>query len=125
MRSGRKPAGPKLVEGIEGSEYAKKRLEEVLRTLSGEKTIEEACAELNIGRTRFYDLRQKLLEEMVERLEPRPAGRPPVAPEKSDKEVELERENERLKVELAAAKARAELNTFLPYLRPPPKKTKG
>ena len=76
MRPGRKPAGPKLVEGLSGSDFAKKRLEQVLRTLSGELTIEEACAELNIGRTRFYDLRQELLEDMVERLEPRPAGRP-------------------------------------------------
>ncbi len=66
MRSGRKPAGPKLVEGLSGSDFAKKRLEQILRTVSGEATIEEACTELGISRTRFYDLRQALLEDMVE-----------------------------------------------------------
>lgn len=110
MRPGRKPAGAKLVEGLEGSEYAKKRLEELLRTLSGEKTIDEACSELQISRTRFYDLRQQLLEEMVERLEPRPAGRPPQQPAKTENEIALERENEQLKAELEATKIRAELN---------------
>ena len=117
MRPGRKPAGPKLVRNVEGSEYAKKRLEEVLRTLSGEKTIEDACEELNLSRARFYDLRQQLLEEMVAHLEPRPAGRPPQKPRKSEREETLERENERLKLELRATKARAELDAFLPHFR--------
>lgn len=122
MRPGRKPAGPKLIDGLPGSPYAKKRLEQVLRTLSGEVTIEEACAELNIGRTRFYDLRQSLLENMVENLEPRPAGRPPQKPAKAKEVTQLEHQIDRLTLELEATRIRAELNTFLPVYRP--KKTK-
>lgn len=118
MRPGRKPAGPKLVDDLPGSEFAKKRLQQILRTISGEATIEEACEELQISRSRFYDLRQSLLEDMVDRLEPRSAGRPRQQPEQPPEETALAREIARLEVELEASKVRAELNTFLPLYRP-------
>ena len=118
MRPGRKPAGSKLVDGLRGSDFAKKRLQQILQTLAGEATVEEACAELKISRARFYDLRQELLEDMVERLEPRPAGRPRQALEVPDEVSHLEEKVERLKLELEASKVRAELNTFLPLYRP-------
>lgn len=102
------------MEGLKGSEHAKKRLHEVLRTISGECTIEEACRELGIGRTRFFDLRQSLLEEMVERLEPRPRGRPSERDEKSERVEALERRIGQLEVELEASQIRADLNAFLP-----------
>ena len=114
MRPGRKPAGSKLVEGLSGSDFAKNRLQQVLRTLSGEVTTEEACAELQISRTRFYDLRQSLLEGMVEHLEPRPAGRPSQNPEVPEEVTILERRIAQLELELEASKIRTELNTFLP-----------
>ncbi len=114
MKPGRKPAGPKLVEGLPGSDYAKKRLQQILRSISGEVTIEDACAELEISRTRFYDLRQSLLEDMVENLEPRPAGRPPQKPEVPEEVTLLERRILQLELELKATHVRAELNTFLP-----------
>ena len=114
MRPGRKPAGSKLVEGLSGSDFAKNRLQQVLRTFSGEVTIEEACAELQISRTRFYDLRQSLLEGMVEHLEPRPAGRPSQKPEVPEEVTVLERRIAQLELELEASKIRTELNTFLP-----------
>ncbi len=117
MRPGRKPARLKLVEGLSGSDFAKKRLQQILRTLSGEVTIEEACAKLQINRTRFYDLRQSVLEGMVENLEPRPAGRPPQKPEVPEEVTNLERRIAQLKLELEATKIRAELNTFLPLYR--------
>jgi hypothetical protein len=102
------------VEGLSGSDFAKNRLQQVLRTLSGEVTIEEACAELQISRTRFYDLRQSLLEGMVEHLEPRPAGRPSQKPEVPEEVTNLERRIAQLELELEASKIRTELNTFLP-----------
>ena len=114
MNSGRKPAGPKLVEGLKGSRYAKERLQVILQTLSGESTIEDACASLHISRSRFFDLRQNLLAEMVDRLEPRPAGRPSLVDPSSHRLIELERENAALQVELEATRIRAELNRFLP-----------
>ena len=122
MRSGRKPAGPKLVEGLSGSDFAKKRLEQILRTVSGEATIEEACTELGISRTRFYDLRQALLEDMVEHLEPRPAGRPPQKPKEPEESTLLQKRVEQLEFELKATEIRAELNMFLPLYEK--KKTK-
>lgn len=105
------------MDGLKGSEHAKKRLQEVLRTLSGEVTIDEACTELGISRTRFYDLRQTLLEEMVEQLEPRPRGRPPDQQAKSEEVAALERRIAQLEVELEASQIRAELSTFLPLVR--------
>ncbi len=114
MRPGRKPAGSKLVEGLSGSDFAKNRLQQVLRTLSGEVTIEEACAKLQISRTRFYDLRQSLLDGMVEHLEPRPAGRPFQKPDVPEDVAVLERRIAQLELELEASKIRTELNTFLP-----------
>jgi hypothetical protein len=114
MRSGRKPAGSKLVDGLNGSHYAKERLRQIIRTLSGEATIEEACQELQISRTRFYDLRQSVLGDMLERLEPRPAGRPPQEPETSDEVGQLEHTVERLEWELEATQVRMELNTLFP-----------
>ncbi len=114
MRPGRKPAGPKLVEGLPGSDFAKRRLEQILRTVSGEVTIEEACTELGISRTRFYDLRQSLLEGMVEHLEPRPAGRRPEQPEVPEDVTFLKRKVAQLELELKATEVRAELNMFLP-----------
>ena len=114
MKPGRKPAGPKLVEGLSGSDFAKKRLQQILRTISGEVTIEDASATLGISRTRFYDLRLSLLEEMVENLEPRPAGRPPQKPEIPEEVTFLQRRIAQLELELKATQVRAELNTFLP-----------
>ena len=114
MRLGRKPAGSKLVDGLNGSHYAKERLRQIIRTLSGEATIEEACQELQISRTRFYDLRQSVLGDMLQRLEPRPAGRPPQEPETSDEVAQLEHTVERLEWELEATQVRMELNTLFP-----------
>lgn len=122
MNRGRKPAGSRLVEGLPGSDFAKERLRKVLETLSGEATIEEACEALQISRTRFYDLRNSMLEEMVERLEPRPAGRPREMPKEEADVTELKRQVARLEVELEATRIRSELNTFLPLARPPKKK---
>lgn len=118
MKPGRKPAGPKLVETLEGSQYAKERLRVILQTLSGESTIEEACSELEISRSRFFDLRQTLLTEMVDRLEPRPAGRPSQKSPDSERVAKLESEKAALQVELEATRIRAELNRFMPILEP-------
>ena len=114
MRRGRKPAGAKLVDGLEGSDVAKERLRAILRTLSGEATIEEACSELNLSRSRFCDLRQSVLAEMVGELEPRPAGRPRQEPEVSEEVQALEEKIAQLEVRLKVMTARAELNAILP-----------
>ena len=116
-RIGRKPKGPALVDGLECSDTARERLRQILRATSGEATVVEACAELEIGESRFHQLRDEVLQAAAECLEPRPAGRPakPVGPserrinelEARNRELTRQLEVERLRYELALIKSAA------------------
>lgn len=127
-RRGRPPSGAELVEGItRGSESARRRLGAILRTLSGDWTIEQAGRELGIGRSRFQAMRSRFLEEATALLEPRPPGPRRHVPS------EAEREEDRvadLELELRAARVREELAAVLPRVlkpkaaAPPPAKKK-
>jgi len=66
-----------LVERLDGSERAKTRLRVILETLSGQRTIPDACEELGIQETMFHRVRSEVLQTALDRLEPRPLGRPP------------------------------------------------
>ena len=79
-RRGRKPTGANLVERLEGSERAKTRLKAILETLSGQRTIPDACEELGIQESMFHRVRSEVLQTALDRLEPRPLGRPPRQP---------------------------------------------
>lgn len=101
---------------LEGSEGAKERLEVILETIRGTKSIESAAAELGIARSAFHKLRERTLREALESLEPRPRGRPP-APEETPQERrlrELESENQVLRRRVVAAQIRAELALLMP-----------
>ena len=74
--SGRYPAGPEYVDKLDGSAESKQRLQAILGTLSGELRLLEACDRLDIGETRFHQLRHKALQAALTAIEPRPAGRP-------------------------------------------------
>ena len=69
----------------------------------------------------FHRMRMEVLQTALERLEPRPLGRPPLqSPWPQDVRVaELEAENERLRMELKAAEVRRELAEKLPRLAKP------
>ena len=104
-RRGRKPTGTNLVEHLEGSERAKSRLKGILETLSADRTIPEVCEELGIGESMFHRVRSEVLQAALDRLEPRPLGRPPLE-SSSPQDVriaELETEVLRLQMELQAA----------------------
>lgn len=119
-RRGRKPTGALLVEHLEGSEHAKERLKAILETLSGQRTIPDACAELGIHDSMFHRMRSEVLQTALSRLEPRPLGRPPRPSSCEDQRVaELEAENLNLEVELKAAEVRRELAENLPRLANP------
>lgn len=75
--AGRKPLGPELVQHLEGSAHAKERFQAMLETLVGRSTIAEACERLGIGEAMFHRLRIEALQAGLNRLEPRPIGRPP------------------------------------------------
>jgi len=119
-RRGRKPTGAKLVERLEGSQRAKARLKAILETLSGDRSIPEVCEELGIQESMFHRVRSEVLQTALDRLEPRPLGRPPLPQLPQDLQAaELEAENLRLQLELKAAEVRRELAENLPRLAKP------
>ena len=124
---GRRLSGPECVERLAGSDQAKERLQVILQTLAGTCRVREACRRLGISEPRFQQLRAQVLEAALERLEPRPAGRPP-QPGEAD-EGRLAALADRLaakEVELRAAEARVEIALALPGAAPraaPGKKT--
>lgn len=119
-RRGRKPTGANLVEGLDGSDRAKLRLKAILETLSGQRTIPDACEELGIQETMFHRVRSEVLQTALDRLEPRPLGRPSRQPSLQDGRIsDLEEANRQLRVELKATEIRRELAEKLPRLGKP------
>ena len=114
---GRPPKGPKLARDLDGSKRAKRRLEAILETIAGTRTVREVAAELGICEAAFYKLRERTLQEAVEGLEPRPLGRRPHVETEADQRArELEEENEELRQELTTARVREEIAAILPGL---------
>ncbi len=127
-RRGRKPTGAQLVEHLEGSDRAKIRLKAILETISGQQTIPDVCEELGIQESMFHRVRSEVLQTALNRLEPRPLGRPAYTPSPEDLRMkELDEENQNLHTQLQASEIRRELAETLPRLcRPadgPGKKT--
>ena len=65
-----------LVETIEASPQARERARVILSTMARKRSVEAGCRSLRVGRTRFQDLRRRMLAAAVGALEERPAGRP-------------------------------------------------
>jgi transposase InsO family protein len=118
---GRQPAGPEFVQRLHGSAQSKRRLEIILRTITGELSFTQAGATLGLTTQWLHRLRQQALQAAVEQLEPRPPGRPrrPAAAGAAPAE-----EGERLRQELQAARLREEIALLLPghVGQPAPKK---
>jgi hypothetical protein len=109
--------GPRLVDGLAGSALAKRRLRLILETVSGERSVAEACAELGISEAAFHKLRGRFLAESVGLLEPRSAGRPPASPPETGPSLaDLKAENRELRLDLQAARIREELAIVMPHL---------
>lgn len=97
-----------LLADLPASEEARQRLEVIVETLLGQIRVAQACEGLRIGRTRFQDLRKRVLEAALGALEARPAGRPrrPRPPSTRARDalrariVEIEGELARTKAEL-------------------------
>ena len=111
----RTPNPVQLVENQEGSSLAKKRLVLFLRTVGGDVSVPQACAELGVNEAAFHRMRSRWLAESVKSLEPRKTGpRPkddgPLAEDVitlQEKVVDLERR-------LKCSQAREELRVILP-----------
>lgn len=109
--------GVNHVDEIQGSKESKRRAKLILKTITGEMSVREACEQLGVGPTQFANLRTQALEGLVDRLEPKPAGRRQRAQVASPREVDLtqqvadlERENRllRAQVEVAGLRRRQE-----------------
>jgi Helix-turn-helix domain len=113
---GRQPSGPEYVESLPGSEQAKQRLRVILETMTGAYGVAEACRRLDISEQRFYQLRAELLQAAIERLEPRPAGRPRQDAEAGIDVGALQARVTELETELQAAQLRQEIAVAMPHL---------
>lgn len=125
MARGRPPQGAGIVQRLEGSLAAKNRLQAILRTLSGEMSVPQACEELGIGESRFHELRNEILQGMLENLEGRPRGRPPSAAGADARVQELENQVQALTADLRASQIREELAIMLPRLSRRPEDSGG
>ena len=117
-RLGRKPRGAESVNPLVGSQHAKARLKAFLETLSGEVSVEEACQQLGICQSRFFEQRTAWLHESLGLLEPRVAGRPRKEEETvSAEEAQLLRQRvQELEARAAALEVQAELARTLPHV---------
>jgi hypothetical protein len=112
---GRKPVGPRAVAQAAGSAQAKERAEVILATLAGTCRMEEACRRLGVGKTRFHQLRQELLQAAVASQEPKPVGRPRAEPAPQAAAVAaLEQRVVELEVAARTAQVREEIALILP-----------
>jgi hypothetical protein len=117
MAAGRPPLGPKLVENLDCSEVDKIKARTILETVSGEKTVAEACELLGVGETRFREMRENFLVAGLVGIAPKPKGRPRKREETPEEEVEaLKKENAYLKKELEFSRARTVLATAFPHI---------
>jgi hypothetical protein len=123
MSRGRPAKGTKMVEDLEGSGDAKKRLRVILETVSGQKDVSAACDELGVGKSAFFELRSRVLQAMLESLEPRSAGRPRLEVSEEQAAIEkLKQENQELLTELKIAHVREEIMLAMPEVFAPAKK---
>jgi hypothetical protein len=116
-RTGRKPAGPQIVQRLEGSQSAKARLAVILETITGQLTVAQACAKLGIGESRFHTLRNETLQATLESLEPRPLGRPSRSVNTGSVEVRrLTKQLEQTRMDLEVAELQLSLARIHPGL---------
>lgn len=116
QRVGRKPLTTGHVDHLCGSTHAKDRMRIFLETLRGTLTIPEACQLLDLKEAQFHHARHVWMQESLELLEPRRAGRPPkqVDPDELTRRcAELETEMEQLRAQAKAAQVREEISRIL------------
>jgi len=115
MRTGRPNKALGHVDGLDAGDLEKARLKAILATITGELSVQDACAQLGIRRARFAELRQKALQGACESLTPGRPGRPPRHDAEVDPRVgQLEAEVFDLGRELRTAAIQTELALAMP-----------
>lgn len=115
--AGRPPKKLGHIDGLEGPARDKQRLRVVLETITGEKTVLQACEELAVSEARLHELRRQVLQSALEGLAPGRPGRPrkeqPAAPGRAQ---ELEQQINELELELQFERVRTELAMTMPHV---------
>jgi hypothetical protein len=121
---GRYPAGlEECIEELEGSVEDKQRLRTILTTLFGAVRLFESCAALDVGETRFRQLRRLALQGALDGIKAKPPGRPGKASTLAGERLgELERLLAEKELELQQALVREEVALILPRLAAEPGK---
>ena len=115
---GRWPSGPEYIDKLLGSTETKERLKVIFETMYGPKRLLEACAQLEVGETRFHQLRELALQGALAAIEPRAAGRPSRACRSEAEQIRaLQARIEELEFALHEAQVREEIALVLPHLR--------
>jgi hypothetical protein len=105
------------VDKLEGAEAEKERLRLILKTVSGELTVREACEMLGLSESRFHELRDQALQGALDGIAPRPAGRQAEALDPKDEEIrKLKADLLETKKELVAEQVRSEIALAMPHL---------
>jgi hypothetical protein len=112
---GRYPDGPELLEELDGAADDKKRVLAIWETVLGLARVQEVCARLGIGETRFRQLRARTLKGSIDGVRSRPGGRPrQYAAAEAQRIRALEQELAETKLELQQALVRTEVALILP-----------
>ena len=115
MVMGRPNKGVDHVDNCDGSKQSKLRTQVVLRTMSGDLSVNDACDMLGIQRPQFAKLRFRALQGAVDALEPGRPGRPRKHDAETDQRVvEQDRKVEQLEKQLTLERARADIAQILP-----------
>lgn len=104
-----------LLADLEGSAEDKQRVQAILETVCGSARVLHVCAKLDIGETRFRQLRTLILQGALDAIRPRPAGRPSrQAVVTAEQLRELEQVLAEKDLELHEAQVREEVALILP-----------
>jgi hypothetical protein len=115
---GRYPQGPEYIDKLEGSNETKERLKAILETVYGEARMLEVCARLDIGETRFHQLRETALQAALQAIEPKPGGRPSRSTSAEAEQIRaLQAEVDQLRHALHVAQLREEIALVLPRVQ--------
>jgi hypothetical protein len=118
---GRWPSGPEYIDKLQGSAETKERLKVIFETMYGDMRLLAACAQLEVGETRFHQLRERALQGAILAIEPRAAGRPSQTCGSEAEQVRaLQARVKELELALHEAQVREEIALVLPHLRRSP-----
>lgn len=118
MPGGRPPTGVDLVDGFEASEIAKLRCKAILETISGAKSIAEACEATGLKEAMIHMLRTQAIQGALGALEPKPMGRPRKTEEADPQELErLRAQSAELEEEIRKLRVKADYHEARESLR--------